>query len=175
WSAPEVQRAGTIHLAGSLNELRESTRAVNRGRMPERPFVVAAQPSVFDEAWAPGNGQTFWTYCHVPMGSTEDVTERIEGQVERFAPGFRDLIVSRHVFTPADLQEHNSNLVGGDITGGSNGGLQLFYRPRIALNPYGTPDDGIYLCSSSTPPGGGVHGMAGYHAARAALRRLGRL
>lgn len=172
WKSPEARNAGTVHLAGDMAQLRESTNDVHHGRVPERPFVVAAQPSQFDPGRAPAGRHTFWAYCHVPAGSDVDMTPRIEAQVERFAPGFRDLIVERHVFRPGDLEAHNPNLVGGDITGGSNGGLQLFFRPRMTLRPYNTSDPDLFLCSSSTPPGGGVHGMAGYHAAKAALKRL---
>jgi phytoene dehydrogenase-like protein len=146
---------------------------VARGGHPERPFVLVAQQSLFDPTRAPRARHTLWAYAHVPNGSDVDVTERIEAQVERFAPGFRDLVLERNAMSPAAMEAHNPNYVGGDINGGSADLRQLFARPVARLNPYRTPLDGVYLCSSSTPPGGGVHGMCGYHAARAALTGRG--
>ena len=170
WRAPECRAAGTLHLGGTLDEIAHAEREVARGRHAERPFVLVAQQSLFDETRAPGGRQTLWAYCHVPNGSDRDMSDAIERQIKRFAPGFRDCVLERHVAGAADLQKHNANLVGGDINGGANDLWQLFARPIVSPTPYRTPLPGIYLCSSSTPPGGGVHGMCGYHAARAALR-----
>jgi phytoene dehydrogenase-like protein len=173
WRAAECARAATVHLGGELDEIAASERAAYAGGESERPFVLLAQPSLFDASRAPPGRHTAWAYCHVPNGSAADMTGRIEAQVERFAPGFRERIAARHVTTPADLERHNANYVGGDIVGGSNDIGQLLARPVLRMNPYATPVRGWYLCSASTPPGGGVHGMAGYHAARAALRARG--
>jgi phytoene dehydrogenase-like protein len=167
WSAPECARAGTVHLGGSLDEIAASERAMMSSAPAERPFVLVAQPSLFDRTRAPEGCHTAWAYCHVPHASTADMTERIEAQVERFAPGFRAQILARHVMTPADLERHNANLIGGDITGGAMDLRQLVRRPTFRF--YRTPLRGIYLCSASTPPGGAVHGMCGFHAAHAAL------
>jgi phytoene dehydrogenase-like protein len=171
WRAEACARAATLHLGGTLDELAAAEAAVARGGHPERPFVLVAQQSLFDATRAPEGHHTLWAYTHVPNGSTVDVTGRIEGQLERFAPGFRDLVLARSVLTPADLEARNANYVGGDINGGSAELRQLFTRPVARPVPYRTPLEGVYLCSASTPPGGGVHGMCGYHAARAALRR----
>ena len=141
------------------------------GRVAERPFVLVAQQSLFDDTRAPRGAHTGWAYCHVPHGSTVDMTGRIEAQIERFAPGFRDLILARHVLAPADIDAHNPNMVGGDVGGGANDLVQFLFRPLARWNPYTTPNPRIFLCSSATPPGGGVHGMCGYWAAQAALRR----
>jgi phytoene dehydrogenase-like protein len=173
WKNSACRTAGTLHLGGSLDEIAGAERAPFEGRHVDRPFVLLAQPSLFDPARAPAGKHTAWGYCHVPNGSTEDMTDRIEAQVERFAPGFRDLILARHTMNTAAMERHNPNYVGGDISGGVTDFGQLFTRPVARLNPYTTPDRGLYICSSSTPPGGGVHGMCGYFAARAALRRLG--
>jgi phytoene dehydrogenase-like protein len=172
WRAEECLRAGTVHLGGTLGEISAGEAAVCRGEHPERPFVLLAQQSLFDETRAPEGKHTVWAYCHVPNGSTFDMTERIESQIERFAPGFRDRILAKNVLGPADLERINPNLVGGDINGGVMDLRQLFTRPMPRLNPYSTPAKGLYICSSSTPPGGGVHGMCGYLAARVALRYL---
>jgi phytoene dehydrogenase-like protein len=171
WAAESCARAGTIHLGGTLDEIAASEAATARGEVAERPFVLAAQQSRFDESRAPAGKHVLWAYCHVPNGSTVDMTERIEAQVERFAPGFRDLIVGRSAWGPAEVERHNENYLGGDINGGVQDLRQLYTRPLIRLNPYSTPLDGVYICSSSTPPGGGVHGMCGYWAARSALER----
>ena len=171
WTSADVRRAGTVHVGGTLEEIQASEAAVARGEISERPFVLVAQQSVMDASRAPGGKHTGWAYCHVPWGSTVDRTEAIEAQVERFAPGFRDCILARHVMTPADYGVYNPNNLGGDITGGATDIGQLFTRPVARAVPYTTPARDIYLCSSSTPPGGGVHGMCGYWAARAALRR----
>ena len=170
WRAAECARAATVHLGGTIDEIAASERAPAKGEHVERPFVLLAQPSLFDPSRAPAGKQTAWAYCHVPNGSAVDMTERIERQVERFAPGFRDLIAARRVATPAEIESHNANYVGGDVVGGANDLRQMFARPVLALDPYKIPVKGWYLCSASTPPGGGVHGMAGHHAARSALR-----
>jgi phytoene dehydrogenase-like protein len=170
WRAEECRRAGTLHLGGTLEEISAGEKDVWKGSHPEKPFVLLAQQSLFDHSRAPAGQHTGWAYCHVPNGSTLDMTERIENQVERFAPGFRDLILARHVRSAAAYEEYNPNFVGGDITGGVHDLGQLFARPTLRPVPYATGIKGVYLCSSSTPPGGGVHGMCGYHAARAALR-----
>lgn len=169
WKAKACGRAGTVHLGGTLGEIAAGEAAVSRGEHPERPFVLLAQQSLFDETRAPEGKHTVWAYCHVPNGSTVDMTERIEKQVERYAPGFRDRILAKSTMGPAELQRINANHVGGDINGGLQDLRQLFTRPVVRLTPYSTPAGGIYLCSSSTPPGGGVHGMCGFFAARAAL------
>lgn len=171
WTNPEVARAGTVHLGGTIDEVVAGEQAVHEGRSPERPYVLFVQPSVFDPTRVPNGGQTAWAYCHVPNGSTVDMTERIEAQVERFAPGFRDRIVARHVMDPAAMERHDANYIGGDINGGVADLRQFAARPTLSPVPWATPVDDVYLCSSSTPPGGGVHGMCGLHAARAVLRR----
>jgi len=167
WKASECAQAGTVHLGGTLKEIAASEQAAWAGTIDEKPFVLLAQPSLFDSSRAPEAKHTAWAYCHVPHGSTVDVTERIERQVERFAPGFRNTILARHVFAASQMEQHNANLVGGDITGGAQDLRQLIFRPTPML--YRTPLDRVYLCSSSTPPGGGVHGMCGFNAARLAL------
>ncbi len=172
WSAGECLRAGTVHLGGTLEEISAGEAAVARGEHPERPFILLAQQSLFDPTRAPEGKHTVWAYCHVPNGSTFDMTERIEAQIERFAPGFRDRILARSAWGPADLEGWNANLVGGDINGGYMDVRQLFARPMIRANPYSTSAPGLYLCSSSTPPGGAVHGLCGFMAARSALRYL---
>ncbi len=171
WRAPECSRAATVHVGGTLAEIAEAEAAVWRGEHPERPFVLLAQTSLFDAGRAPAGKQTVWAYCHVPHGSTLDRTAAIEGQIERFAPGFRDRVLARSARTTADLEALNPNLVGGDLAGGVTDLAQLWARPVARWVPYATPVRGLYLCSSSTPPGGGVHGMCGYQAARAVLRR----
>jgi phytoene dehydrogenase-like protein len=170
WAAPDCARAGTVHLGGTLDEIAASERAPVRGETSERPFVLLAQPTMFDPSRAPEGRHTAWAYCHVPNGSTVDMTEAIERQIERFAPGFAARVLARNAMAPADLERRNANLVGGDIAGGSNDLRQLVARPALRRVPYSTPLEGVYLCSASTPPGGGVHGMCGYLAARAALR-----
>jgi phytoene dehydrogenase-like protein len=174
WTAASCARAATVHVGGTLAEIALSEREVAAGRPPERPFVLLAQPSLFDETRAPEGCHTVWAYCHVPNGSAFDMTERIEKQIERFAPGFRDLVLARHAMNCADMERRNANLVGGDINGGLANLRQLLARPIFGATPYRTPATGIYLCSSSTPPGGGVHGMCGFHAAEAALKDLGK-
>lgn len=171
WRSPEVGRAGTVHLGGTMAEVAAAEDDVAHGRHPDRPFVLLVQGSLFDPTRAPAGKQTGWAYCHVPNGSTVDMTDRIEAHVERFAPGFRDRILARATAGPADLQAYNPNYAGGDINGGIQDLRQLITRPVARIDPYSTPARGLYLCSSSTPPGGGVHGMSGVHAARSALRR----
>jgi phytoene dehydrogenase-like protein len=171
WRSPEVLRAVTVHVGGTLEEIAAAEAAVTAGRIPERPFVLLAQPSLFDSSRAPAGRHTVWAYCHVPNGSTVDMTGRIEDQVERYAPGFRDLVMARSARDPAALESYDENYVGGDINGGLQDWRQLIFRPIPRLDPYATGARGIYLCSSSTPPGGGVHGMSGHLAARSALRR----
>lgn len=169
WTAPECRRAGTVHLGGRLAEIAASERAVNRGELTERPYVLVAQQSLFDDSRAPTGQHTLWAYCHVPHGSTADRTEAIEAQIERFAPGFRETILARSARNTQAIHAYNPNYIGGDINGGVQDIRQLWTRPLPAWPPYATPLPGLFLCSSSTPPGGGVHGMCGYHAARAAL------
>lgn len=170
WTDPNVGRAATVHLGGTLPEMVAGEEAVQRGRLCDRPYVIYVQASRFDRTRAPGDGETGWAYCHVPNGSTVDMTSRIEAQIERFAPGFRDRIVERHVMGPAAMESHNPNYLGGDINGGVADVRQFLARPVPSLHPWRTPIPGVYLCSASTPPGGGVHGMCGLHAAQAALR-----
>jgi phytoene dehydrogenase-like protein len=170
WSAPECLRAGTVHVGGSLEDIAESERTVWDGTHAERPFVLLVQQTLFDTTRAPEGEHTAWTYCHVPNGSSVDMTKRIERQIERFAPGFHDRVLARCVTPPAALERQNANLVGGEVSGGMQDVRQLFARPRLHMVPYSTPVPGLYICSSSTPPGGGVHGMCGYYAAKAALR-----
>jgi phytoene dehydrogenase-like protein len=172
WKAEACRRAGTIHLGGTLDEIAAAERDVARGRIPERPFTLVAQQSLFDETRAPRGQHTLWAYCHVPFGCDTDMSDRIESQIERFAPGFRDCILARHMMGAADLEKSNLNLAGGDINGGAANLMQLIARPILSPKPYRTPLRGVYLCSASTPPGGGVHGMCGYHAARLALREI---
>ncbi len=172
WTAAECGEAGTVHLGGTLEEIADAEAAVWRGEHPERPFVLLAQPTMFDNTRAPSGKHVAWAYCHVPNGSDFEMTERIEAQVERFAPGFRERVLARSVMSPSDIEAYNANYVGGDIGSGANTLRQLFARPVSAIAPYRTPIKGVYLCSASTPPGAGVHGMCGYWAARDALKRL---
>ncbi|OHV31056.1 phytoene desaturase family protein [Pseudofrankia sp. EUN1h] len=173
WRDEAVAGAGTVHLGGTLAEVAAAERAVARGRHPRRPFVLFVQATVADPTRAPAGRHTGWAYCHVPLGSTVDMTAAIEDQVERFAPGFRDRILARHAMGPAALEAHNANEIGGDIGGGTADLRQLLARPVLSRHPWATPLPGVYLCSASTPPGAGTHGMSGYHAARLALRRAG--
>jgi phytoene dehydrogenase-like protein len=172
WKAEACLRAGTVHIGGTFPEVAASERAVTRGEHPEKPFVLIAQQSLFDPTRAPEGKHTVWAYCHVPNGSTFDMTGRIESQIERFAPGFRDRILARSAMTSLDVERYNANYVGGDINGGIQDLWQFFTRPTIRPVPYTTPAKNIFICSSSTPPGGGVHGLCGYYAARTALRHL---
>jgi phytoene dehydrogenase-like protein len=171
WRAEACRRAGTVHVGGTAEEIAASERDSWHGRLSDKPFILVSQPSLFDPTRAPAGKHTGWAYCHVPHGSTVDRTEIIEAQIERFAPGFRDLILARHTLNTAELEAYNPNCVGGDINGGAATLTQLFTRPVARLVPYATPDPRVFLCSASTPPSGGVHGMCGYHAAQAVLRR----
>ncbi len=173
WTADDCGRAGTVHCGGTLEAIAAAEGAVARGEHPERPFVLVAQQSLFDATRVPDGRHTVWAYCHVPAGSTVDMTERILLQIERFAPGFRDRILAVHTMGPADLERYNPSYVGGDIAGGAHDGLHVVTGPSLSPRPYATPDPAIVLCSASTPPGPGVHGMCGYHAAGVALERLG--
>lgn len=174
WTASECRRAGTVHLGATTAEIGTALSAAHQRRAPDPPFLITAQPSLVDSTRAPSGAHTFWVYTHVPNGWPGDLTDSVERQIERFAPGFRDLVRARRVTTPADLEAANANYVGGDIACGSAAGLRLLTRPRPSWTPYATPDPAVFLCSAATPPGPGVHGMCGYHAARVALwRRFG--
>jgi len=172
WKAQGCLQAGTVHLGGTAEEVIAGELAVSTGQCPQQPFVLLAQQSLFDETRAPAGRHTAWAYCHVPRGSKIDMADRIESQVERFAPGFRDCIIERRAMTPAQFETYNPNYIGGDISGGLQNLLQIVARPSLRLSPYSTPIKGLFICSSSTPPGGGVHGMCGYYAARAVLRTV---
>jgi phytoene dehydrogenase-like protein len=172
WRAEACRRAGTVHVGGTLEEISASESDAFEGRLAERPFVLVGQASLFDPSRAPAGSHTAWAYCHVPNGSAVDRTAAIEAQIERFAPGFRDLVLARHAMNTAALEDYNPNCVGGDINGGAAILSQLFTRPVARLVPYATPDPRVFLCSASTPPTGGVHGMCGYHAAQAAMATL---
>jgi phytoene dehydrogenase-like protein len=174
WKAEECFRAATVHVGGTIDEIAQHERKTWNGEADERPFVLVAQQSMFDVTRAPEGKHTGWAYCHVPNGSTQDMTGAIEAQIERFAPGFRDRILARHIYDTAKYEQHNANFIGGDIAGGANNITQFLMRPFPSFNPYATPNERLFLASSSTPPGGGVHGMCGYWAARSALRRLRR-
>lgn len=174
WQAEVCRRAGTVHLGGALEEVAASEAVVAAGQHPERPFCIVAQPGVVDPTRAPEGRHTLWGYCHVPSGSTVDMSERIEAQLERFAPGFKDLVLARATRSPAQFEEENPNYVGGDISGGAATFRQTLFRPTLRWDNYKTSAPGLFLCSASTPPGGGVHGMCGYGAARSALAYLGR-
>ena len=173
WKASELAQTATVHVGGTLEEIAAAERMVGRGEHPQKPFVLLAQQSLFDSSRAPDGKHTAWAYCHVPNGSQVNMTEAIENQIERFAPGFRDCILGSNARGSAEMESYNPNYIGGDINGGLQDWRQTWTRPVISLNPYATPIQGVYLCSSSTPPGGGVHGMCGYHAAQAALKTLG--
>ncbi|HET8907115.1 MAG TPA: NAD(P)/FAD-dependent oxidoreductase [Ktedonobacterales bacterium] len=173
WRAEACLRAGTVHVGGAPDEIAAGERSIWRGVLPDLPYVLLAQQSLFDDSRAPAGKHTAWAYCHVPNGCTVDMTERIEAQIERFAPGFRDRILARHTYNPAELESYNANYIGGDINGGVQDLRQLFTRPSVRIDPYSTPISGLYICSSSTPPGGGVHGLCGYFAAQSALGMLG--
>ena len=172
WLNPDVALAGTVHLGGTFDEIEASEAAASRGEVHPKPFVLLAQHTLFDRSRAPDGKHTAWAYCHVPHGSTADASEAILGQVERFAPGFRERVLAVKKTAPAELEAYNPNDVGGDISGGRLDFRQLFTRPVARMDPYSTPDPRLFLCSSSTPPGGGIHGMCGWHAAHSALRRL---
>jgi phytoene dehydrogenase-like protein len=174
WSASQCQRAGTVHVGGTFQEVASAEADVAAGRHPQRPFCLVVQPSIVDPTRAPLGQSTLWAYCHVPNGSNVDMTSRIEDQIERFAPGFKDLILARSTSTAMQGQEHNPNYVGGDINGGAGNLRQTLFRPALRWNPYRTGAEGLYLCSASTPPGGGVHGMCGVGAAKTVLEDLKR-
>lgn len=169
WTHPDGRRAGSLHLGGTLREIAAGEADVAAGRHPQSPFVLVAQQSLFDPTRAPAGQHTLWTYCHVPSRSTVDMTDAIDAQIERFAPGFRDVVLARHSADSSWYEAYNPNIIGGDIAGGSHAGTQLLLRPRAGLHPYKTPNPRLFMCSASTPPGGGVHGMCGMHAAEAAL------
>jgi phytoene dehydrogenase-like protein len=170
WQNPELRRAGTVHVGGTRAAIAASERAVSRGRHSDDPYVLVAQPSLFDPTRAPAGSHVLWAYTHVPRDSHVDQTEAITRQIERFAPGFRDLVLESSSRTAADLENYDPNYVGGDIAAGTASLWQLAARPTLSINPWATPAEGVYLCSSSTPPGPGVHGLAGWYAARRALR-----
>lgn len=171
WSDPRCQKAGTVHLGGTFGEIAAAEKLLDENKHADKPYVLVAQQSMFDESRTPDDRHTLWAYCHVPNGSTRDMTQEIDNQIERFAPGFRDVVEERQTMNTSQFEEYNANYFGGDINGGRQDIWQLFTRPIHLINPYATPADGVYLCSSSTPPGGGVHGMCGYHAAMLALRK----
>lgn len=171
WKSKECYEAATVHIGGTFEEIARSERDHSNGKISEKPFVLLAQHTLFDQTRAPQEKHTAWAYCHVPNGSTIDMTDAIENQIERFAPGFRDCILAKSKMSPADLERHNANNIGGDINGGAGNLAQLFTRPVAKINPYIIPAKGLYICSSSTPPGGGVHGMCGYHAAKTVLEK----
>ncbi|MGZ3872672.1 MAG: phytoene desaturase family protein, partial [Mucilaginibacter sp.] len=172
FTAAACRKAGTIHIGNTFEEIADGEQQIWKGRHPEKPFVLLAQPSILDPSRAPAGKHTAWAYCHVPFGSEKDMTTVIENQVARFAPGFRDTILARHTMNTAQMEEYNPNYIGGDINGGVIDIGQLFTRPALRWSPYKTSAKGIYICSSSTPPGGGVHGMCGYHAAKRAMKDL---
>jgi len=172
WKAAECARSATVHIGGTLEEIAAHEHSVFYGKMTDKPFVLCAQQSMFDATRAPEGKHTGWAYCHVPHGSDVDVTDLIVRQIERFAPGFRDRILATHTINATQYEAHNPNMIGGDIAGGANTMMQFLTRPFPKLDPYATPNPRLYLCSSSTPPGGGVHGMCGYWAAQSALRRV---
>jgi phytoene dehydrogenase-like protein len=173
WTYEPARRAGTVHLGGELREIAATEKMLHRGQMPERPYVLVCQQSLADPSRARDGIHPIYSYAHVPNGYTGDATAAIEAQIERFAPGFRDRILARHVRSTTDMSAHNANYVGGDIVTGANDPLQLIFRPRPALDPYSLGIPGVYLCSAATPPGAGAHGMCGYNAARSALRAIG--
>ena len=170
WQAEACRRAGTIHVGGTLEQIATSERAASQGEHSEQPFVLLAQPTLFDPSRAPAGKHIAWAYCHVPNGSTVDMSQKIDSQIERFAPGFRDCVIGRSILNCVQIEQGNANLVGGDINGGLGNLAQTLARPVLSPHPYRTPVPGLYLCSSSTPPGGGVHGMCGFHAAEIAIR-----
>ena len=172
WTNPDARRAGTVHAAGSFEEIAAAEREVNRGRMPERPFVLVAQQHLADPTRSAGDVHPLWAYAHVPHGYRGDATEAVLAQLERFAPGLRERIVGQAVRSATEFTAYNANYVGGDIIAGANTPLQVLFRPRIAIDPYDTGIPGAYICSAATPPGAGVHGMNGYNAAHSALKHL---
>jgi phytoene dehydrogenase-like protein len=169
---PDCRQAGTVHLGNTIEEITAAEQLTSEGKHQQKPFVLLAQPSIFDNSRAPEGKHTAWAYCHVPNGSVQDQTAAIESQVERFAPGFRDIILQRNTMNAMQMQDYNPNYIGGDINGGVQDIFQLYSRPVLSLSPYRTSAKGIYICSSSTPPGGGVHGMCGYHAAQRVIKDI---
>lgn len=174
WTNEACRRAGTVHLGGTIEEITASEAALHAGRLVDRPFILLAQQYLCDPQRSVGNLHPIWAYAHVPNSYARDATDIVLGSIERFAPGFRERIVAQHVMTPSDFAVYNANYLGGDISAGANSPRQIVFRPHAGLNPYATGIPGVYLCSSATPPGGGVHGMGGYHAARSALKHLGK-
>lgn len=172
WKAKECAKAGTVHLGGTLEEIAASENQVWKGKIPQNNFIILVQPTLFDPSRAPEGKHIAWAYCHVPNGSEQDMTKQIESQIEEYAPGFTDCILARKTHSPMELEDYNPNYIGGDINGGVEDIYQLFTRPVARIVPYSTPIKGLYICSSSTPPGGGVHGMCGFHAADAALKQI---
>lgn len=175
WKHSRIAKAGTVHLGGTMQEIARGEKRIANNKHPQNPYVLLAQQSLFDDTRAPKGKHTVWAYCHVPNGSTKDMSEPILGQIERFAPGFKDLILAKHTLNTRQLHAYNSNYIGGDINGGSQDITQLFTRPARLLDPYHIPETSMYICSASTPPGGGVHGMSGYNAAQSALKYLGKI
>jgi phytoene dehydrogenase-like protein len=172
WTSEPARRAGTVHVGGTLAEIAAAERDINRGRMPERPFLLVGQQYLADPARSRGDLNPVWTYAHVPAGYAGDATDAIVGQVERFAPGFRERIVDQRVMSPANFEAYNPNYAAGDIATGANTVRQMIFRPRPAADPYFTGADGLFICSAATPPGAGAHGMCGFNAAQSVLRRL---
>lgn len=172
WQDPRCARAATIHMSGTWQQVADAERAVHEGRVPQKPFTLFVQPSLFDHTRAPDGMHTAWAYCHAPAATALDASEAIESHIERYAPGFRDLIIARHTMNSVELEAYNPNYVGGDINGGISDVRQLFFRPMPKLDPYATGAQDVFICSSSTPPGGGVHGMCGYYAAKSVLARV---
>jgi phytoene dehydrogenase-like protein len=172
WTHEPSRRAGTVHVGGSFEEVAAAEKLVSRGRMPERPYVLVCQQYLADPTRSNGDMHPLYAYAHVPAGYAGDATAHIEAQIERFAPGFRERILARHTRSAPEMERYNANYVGGDVVTGANSARQLFLRPRLALDPYTTGIEGVYICSAATPPGAGAHGMCGYNAARSALRRL---
>jgi len=170
WKNEEARKAGTLHLGGTFLEISNAEQAVWDGEHPDKPYVLVSQPTVCDPSRAPEGKHSLWAYCHVPNGSEKDMSHIIENQIERYAPGFRDTIISKHSMHAMEMEQYNFNYIGGDINGGAQTVTQLFGRPILKWDPYKIPADGLYICSSSTPPGGGVHGMSGYHAAQSVLK-----
>jgi phytoene dehydrogenase-like protein len=170
WTNKEARKAGTLHLGGTFLDISKAEQAVWDGEHPENPYVLVSQPTVCDPSRAPEGKHTLWAYCHVPNGSEQDMTKVIEDQIERYAPGFKDIIISKHTMHAMEMEQYNFNYIGGDINGGAQTVTQLFGRPTLKWDPYKIPANGLYICSSSTPPGGGVHGMSGYHAAQSVLK-----
>jgi phytoene dehydrogenase-like protein len=172
FKADECKKAGTIHIGNTIQEIADAEQQTWDGKHPEKPFVLLAQQSIFDPSRAPEGKHTVWAYCHVPNGSNVDMTNAIENQIERFAPGFKDRILAKHTMNSTQMEEYNPNYVGGDINGGVIDVRQLFTRPALRWSPYKSSAKGIYICSASTPPGGGVHGMCGYNAAKRVLKDI---